>query len=157
MPPIDPPGAKELYAFGPFRVDPEKQLLLRGNDPVPLTPKAFQVLLVLLRRGQDVVTKDDLMKAVWPDTFVEEGNLSRTVFMLRKALGDSAQDRFIVTIPGRGYRFAEQVRVARVDPAVNPQMRRSWERRRVRRASVQEPRVSWKDRSRIWGHATCWD
>ena len=113
---VDPPDAKALYAFGPFRVDPEKQLLLRGSDPVPLTPKAFQVLLVLIQHGQEVVTKDDLMKAVWPDTFVEEGNLSRTVFMLRKALGESAQDRFVITIPGRGYRFAEQVRVTRVDP-----------------------------------------
>jgi len=117
MTPIDPPGAKEFYAFGPFRVDPEKQLLLRGDDPVPITPKAFQILLALIRHGQEVVTKDDLMKAVWPETFVEEGNLSRTVFMLRKALGDSAQDRFILTIPGRGYRFAEQIRVMRVDPA----------------------------------------
>jgi DNA-binding winged helix-turn-helix (wHTH) protein len=115
MTPIDPPGAKELYAFGPFRVDPDKQLLLRGDDPVPLTPKAFQILLVLIRHGQEVVTKDDLMMAVWPDTFVEEGNVSRTIFMLRKALGDSAQDRFIITIPGRGYRFGEHIRVMRLE------------------------------------------
>jgi len=103
---------KELYEFGPFRVDPEKEILLRAGEPVPLTPKTFQILLVLVRHGQEVVTKDDLMKAVWPDTFVEEANLSRNIFMLRKALRESPQDhRYILTVPGRGYRFAENVRL----------------------------------------------
>jgi eukaryotic-like serine/threonine-protein kinase len=102
--------AKELYEFGPFRVDPEKETLLRQGEPVPLTPKTFQILLVLIRHSEDVVTKDELMKAVWPDTFVEEANLSRNIFMLRKALGETAQDhRYIVTVPGRGYRLAENV------------------------------------------------
>jgi len=101
---------KELYEFGPFRVDPEKETLLRSGEPVPLTPKTFQILLVLVRNHQVVVTKDDLMKTVWPDTFVEEANLSRNIFMLRKALGESPQDhRYIVTVPGRGYRLAENV------------------------------------------------
>jgi eukaryotic-like serine/threonine-protein kinase len=104
--------AKELYEFGPFRVDPEKEILLRGGDPIPLTPKTFQILLVLVRHSREVVTKDDLMKAVWPDTFVEEANLSRNIFMLRKALGESPQDhRYVVTVPGRGYRLAESVRL----------------------------------------------
>src|SRR5277367_2307206 len=103
-------GDKELYEFGPFRVDPEKEILLRAGEPIPLTPKTFQILLVLVRHSQEVVTKDDLMKAVWPDTFVEEANLSRNIFMLRKALGESPQDhRYIVTVPGRGYRLAENV------------------------------------------------
>lgn len=102
---------KELYEFGPFRVDAEKEILLRAGEPVPLTPKSFQILLVLVRHQQQVVTKDDLMKTVWPDTFVEEANLSRNIFMLRKALGDSAQDRYIVTVPGRGYRLAENVQL----------------------------------------------
>ena len=75
---------KQLYEFGPFRVDPQKELLLRGNETVPLTPKTFQILLVLMRRNKEVVTKDDLMKSVWPDTFVEEANLSRNIFLLRK-------------------------------------------------------------------------
>jgi DNA-binding winged helix-turn-helix (wHTH) protein len=83
---------KELYEFGPFRVDPEKEMLLRAGEPVPLTPKTFQILLVLVRHSQEIVTKDDLLKTVWPDTFVEEGNLSRSIFMLRKALGESPQD-----------------------------------------------------------------
>jgi eukaryotic-like serine/threonine-protein kinase len=101
---------RELYEFGPFRVDPEKETLLRAGESVPLTPKTFQILLVLIRSSKEVVTKDDLMKTVWPDTFVEEANLSRNIFMLRKALGETAQDhRYIVTVPGRGYRLAERV------------------------------------------------
>ena len=79
-------------------------------SPVPLTPKTFQILLVLVRHGKEIVTKDDLMKKVWPDTFVEEANLSRNIFMLRKALGETAQDRqYIITVPGRGYRLTENV------------------------------------------------
>lgn len=104
--------AKRLYGFGPFRVDAEKELLLRGDETVPLTPKTFQILLALMRHKQEVVTKDELMKEVWPDTFVEEANLSRNIFLLRKALGDSSQDhQYIVTVPGRGYRFAEDVQL----------------------------------------------
>ena len=103
---------KELYEFGPFRVDPEKEILLRAGQPVPLTPKTFQILLVLVRHHKEVVTKDDLMKSVWPDTFVEEANLSRNIFMLRKALGETPQDhQYILTVPGRGYRLAENVRL----------------------------------------------
>src|SRR5271170_5518421 len=104
--------AKQVYEFGPFRLDPEKELLLRDNESIPLAPKAFQVLLVLMRRKKEVVTKDELLKAVWPDTFVEENNLSRNIFLLRKALGESPQDhQYIVTVPGRGYRFAEDVQL----------------------------------------------
>jgi eukaryotic-like serine/threonine-protein kinase len=112
MPAIDRKTGRELYEFGPFRVDAEREMLLRADDPVPLPPKAFQVLLVLIRGNQEVVTKDDLMKEVWPDTFVEETNLSRNIFLLRKALGESPQDhRYILTVPGRGYRLAESVRL----------------------------------------------
>ena len=102
----------ELYEFGPFRLDPAKRLLLRDNQPVPLQLKAFETLLALVRHGEQVVLKDDLMKAVWPDTFVEESNLAQNIFVLRKTLGETAGDRrYIVTIPGRGYRFADKVRV----------------------------------------------
>ena len=104
--------AKELYEFGPFRVDAEKETLLRAGEAVPLTPKPFQILLVLVRRNKELVTKDELMKAVWPDTFVEEANLSRNIFMLRKALGERPEDhQYVLTVPGRGYRFAEDVRL----------------------------------------------
>jgi len=103
---------RQLYEFGPFRVDPEKELLLRDNQAIPLAPKAFQVLLVLVRRKKELVTKDELLSAVWPDTFVEETNLSRNIFLLRRALGESPRDhQYIVTVPGRGYRFAEEVQL----------------------------------------------
>jgi DNA-binding winged helix-turn-helix (wHTH) protein len=102
---------KELYEFGPFRVDPEKQKLLRAGESIALTPKAFQLLLVLVRRSNQIVSKDELMNTVWPDTFVEETNLTRNIFALRKALGESAQDRYIITVPGQGYRLAEDALV----------------------------------------------
>jgi eukaryotic-like serine/threonine-protein kinase len=112
MPASETGTGRELYEFGPFRVDAEREILLRADDPVALPPKAFQVLLVLIRHNQEMVTKDDLMKEVWPDTFVEETNLSRNIFLLRKALGESPQDhRYILTVPGRGYRLAESVRL----------------------------------------------
>jgi eukaryotic-like serine/threonine-protein kinase len=101
---------KELYEFGPFRVDAQRELLFRSGEPVALTTKTFRILMVLIRHGNEVVTKDDLMKTVWPDTFVGEDNLSRHIFMLRKVLGESPQDhRYILTVPGQGYRLAENV------------------------------------------------
>jgi DNA-binding winged helix-turn-helix (wHTH) protein len=103
---------RRLYEFGPFRVDPSHRVLLRDNKPVPLHPKAFDILLVLVERSETVVPKDHLMKAVWPETFVEESNLAQNIFVLRKTLGDAVgENRFIVTVPGRGYRFAEKVQV----------------------------------------------
>ena len=106
------PKTPQLYEFGPFRLDPEKELLLREDESVAIAPKAFQILLVLIRHNKQVVTKDDLMKAIWPDTFVEDANVSRNIFLLRKALGESPQDHhYIVTVPGRGYRFAEEVQL----------------------------------------------
>lgn len=104
-------GPRVLYEFGPFRVDPDKQVLLRENHPIPPTPKVFETLLALIRRSRKVVSKDDLMQAVRPDAVVEEANLSQNIFVLRKPLGDTTEDRrYIVTIPGRGYRFAADVR-----------------------------------------------
>ena len=109
-------SAKVLYEFGPFRVDPEKQLLLRDNQPVPVTPKTFETLLLLVRHSREVVSKDELMKELWPDSFVEEANLSQNIFMLRKALGDSPEERrYIVTLPGKGYRFTAEVRTVMQD------------------------------------------
>src|SRR5215472_3977578 len=102
---------KNLLEFGPFRVDPEQRVLLRGQDPIPLSPKAFDLLLVLAQRSGEVVLKDELMTLLWPDTFVEESNLSQHVFQLRKALGEQGQTpSYIVTVPGRGYRFNQSVR-----------------------------------------------
>jgi len=109
---------KHLYEFGPYRIDPAKRLLLRGEESVQLPSKVFETLLVLVQHSEEVVSKDDLLKRVWPDSFVEESNLSQSIFLLRKALGETAQDhRYIVTIPGRGYRFAENVRLVSADEA----------------------------------------
>ncbi len=111
-----PAGPKVLYEFGSFRVDPEKQVLLRDNQPVAVTPKTFETLLILVRHSREVVSKDDLMKELWPDSFVEESNLSQNIFMLRKALGETPEDRrFIVTLPGKGYRFVAEVRTITQD------------------------------------------
>ena len=113
---------RRLYDFGPFRVDPSHRVLLRENKPVPLHPKAFDILLVLVERSETVVPKDVLMKAVWPETFVEESNLAQNIFVLRKALGDAVgENRFIVTVPGRGYRFAEKVQVVDEGEVVAPE------------------------------------
>ena len=97
---------KRLHEFGPFWVDPDRSLLLRGAEPVALTAKAFETLMVLIQHRPETVSKDELLKTVWPDTFVEEANLTQHVSMLRKALGERPQDRrYIVTVPGRGCRF----------------------------------------------------
>ena len=104
-------AVKQLLEFGPFRVDPEQRLLVRDEQPILVSPKAFDLLLILLQRNGQIVLKDDLMRSLWPDTFVEESNLTQHVFLLRKALGDRSQDSsYIVTVPGRGYRFVSQVR-----------------------------------------------
>ncbi len=100
-----------MYEFGPFRLDPLERVLLRDGQPVPLTPKAFETLLVLVERSGHVVEKGDLMQRVWPDTFVEEGGLARNISVLRKALGeDPSRPQYIDTVPKRGYRFASGVR-----------------------------------------------
>jgi Tol biopolymer transport system component/DNA-binding winged helix-turn-helix (wHTH) protein len=104
--------ANELYEFGPFRVDLRECLLLREGEALPLTPKAFETLVVLLQNAGHLMPKEELMKRIWPDSYVEEVNLSQNISMLRKALGDQAQgSRYIVTVPGRGYRFTEKVRL----------------------------------------------
>jgi eukaryotic-like serine/threonine-protein kinase len=103
--------AKVVYEFGPFHLDPDKQVLLRDGQLIAVTPKAFETLLVLVRRGREVVSKEELLKEIWPDSFVEEANLTQHIFKLRKALGDTHEgERYIVTLPGRGYRFAVPVR-----------------------------------------------
>jgi DNA-binding winged helix-turn-helix (wHTH) protein/tetratricopeptide (TPR) repeat protein len=96
--------------FGSHRIDLEQRLLFSGPKLVPLTPKAFETLFVLVENHGRVVDKDTLLKRVWPDTFVEEGSLSRNVSILRKVLGKNAGDQtFIETIPKRGYRFVSPV------------------------------------------------
>lgn len=108
--------SQRFYEFGPYRVDPDERVLLRDQQPISLPPKVFETLLILVQHSERVVLKDDLMKTLWPDTFVEEANLSQNVFVLRKALGESAQNpHYIITVPGRGYRFAEKVTAPSLD------------------------------------------
>src|SRR6266705_692414 len=103
--------AKAIYEFGPFQVDTSKRLLMRESQPIPLMPKAFDTLLVLIENSDRVLDKDELIERLWPDTVVEENNLTQNISALRKALGESPNERrYIVTVPGRGYRFAASVR-----------------------------------------------
>jgi DNA-binding winged helix-turn-helix (wHTH) protein/TolB-like protein/Tfp pilus assembly protein PilF len=102
---------QHFYEFGPFRVDTLKRLLLREGQPVPLTAKAFDTLVTFVQHSGQDLDKDELMKTVWPDTIVEENNLTQNVSALRKALGENkSEHRYIVTIPGRGYRFVAIVK-----------------------------------------------
>jgi Tol biopolymer transport system component/DNA-binding winged helix-turn-helix (wHTH) protein len=102
--------ARYFYKFGPFRVDPTSRRLLRQGQAVQITPKAFDVLLVLIENSGQVIDKEELMKKVWPDTAVEENNLTRNISSLRKALGESpGEHRYIVTVPGRGYSFVAEI------------------------------------------------
>jgi len=102
---VSPPSG--TFEFGPFRLDARKRVLWRGGRIVPLPPKALDLLVALVEQQGDVVRKQDLMQRVWPDTFVEEANLSVNVSALRKALGEQPGGRpYIETVPRRGYRFA---------------------------------------------------
>lgn len=96
----------KFYRFGPFEIDLDQRLLFRAGDSVPLTPKAFDTLAVLVERPGKVVDKTELLKLVWPDTFVEENNLTQNISALRKVFGDGD---YIETIPRRGYRFLMDV------------------------------------------------
>src|SRR6201981_4104234 len=108
-----------LYRFGQFVLDPGRRTLSRADSPVSVTPKAFDVLLFLAQNPNRLVTKEELLQAVWGDAFVEEGNLTQYISHLRKALGDNTEDtRLILTIARKGYQFTANVTVAEAaDPA----------------------------------------
>ncbi|HEU5239428.1 MAG TPA: winged helix-turn-helix domain-containing protein [Pyrinomonadaceae bacterium] len=102
---------QHLYEFGAYRLDTAERLLLRNGEPVPLTPKAFETLVALVERSGHLVEKEELMKVVWSDAFVEESNLTNNVYALRKMLGQSENGKsYIETIPKRGYRFTAPVK-----------------------------------------------
>src|SRR6516225_1735081 len=104
--------AKQFYDFSAFRLDLAEGVLLRDDKPVSITPKAFELLRVLVENHGHTLSKDDLLRQVWPDTFVEEGNLPFNASQLRKALGQTENGiTYIETIPKRGYRFAATVTV----------------------------------------------
>src|SRR5258708_5778245 len=100
-----------VYEFGRFRLHAAQRILLNNGEPVALTPKGFDTLLLLVQSGGRILDKDELMKTLWPGSFVEEGNLSQNIFILRKLLGDDRNgDSFIQTVPRRGYRFVASVK-----------------------------------------------
>lgn len=101
----------QLYEFDAFRLDPAERQLLHGGTPVPLTPKVFDTLVVLVERSGHLVEKEELLNLVWADAFVEEANLARCIHTLRKALGEEHdKQQYIETVPKRGYRFVAEVR-----------------------------------------------
>lgn len=100
---------RHFYEFGPYKLDTDERVLLRGDDFIPLTPKAFDTLLVLVESNGRILEKNDLLKRVWPDTFVEEVNLAKKISVLRKILGEDESHQYIETIPRRGYRFSAKV------------------------------------------------
>jgi TolB-like protein/DNA-binding winged helix-turn-helix (wHTH) protein/Flp pilus assembly protein TadD len=102
---------REMLQFGPFSLDPTERIILRDGTPVTLTPKVFDTLVYLVRNPGRLLTKDELLKEIWPKTFVEEVNLAVNISALRKVFGEGPQDgRYIATIPGSGYRFVAEVR-----------------------------------------------
>ena len=101
-----------MLAFGDFHVDAAKRLLLnRDGESMPLMPKAFDTLLYLVERSGKIVSKDELMSAIWADRVVEENNLTQNISTLRRVLGERhGENRFIATVPGQGYKFVAEVR-----------------------------------------------
>src|SRR5438477_11860209 len=111
------PEGKHFYEFGPFRLDPAERQLLRNNQTVPLAPKAFDTLLLLVENSGHLLTKDELMKRLWPETFVEEANLAQNISAIRRALDDkNGGTQYIETVPKGGYRFVGQITVSQPAP-----------------------------------------
>ena len=104
------PHINICYEFGPYSLDLSKRVLARDGETISLTPKATEILIMLVMKAGELVEKDELLREVWPDTFVEEANLSQNIFTLRRALGDERGDpRYIETVTRRGYRFIAPV------------------------------------------------
>ncbi len=133
-------GGRGSYRFGPFHLDVRERRLSRGGDVIPLRLKVFDTLLVLVENAGRLVTKQELLDAVWPETTVEENNLNHNVSVLRKALGEKATgQQYIETVPRVGYRFAAPVERGRPpDRSAEPDSRRRRGRRSgtARRAMV---------------------
>lgn len=118
---------QDSFTFGPFRLDVKERVLLRRGKPISLAPKAFATLLVLVEKSGHVVEKDELVKLVWPDSFVEEANVAQNIFKLRKILGKKRLgEPYIETVPRRGYRFLGLVKRSK-DTAGRQELRSSSE------------------------------
>lgn len=136
------------YEFGPYRLEVDLRQLLRDDEVMALTPKAFDTLLALVRRRDRVVDKDELMKIVWPDSFVSEDSLTQSISVLRRVLGDvTNQPQFILTIPRRGYRFNAPVVEIRPAPSTGHHRAESSETSTPNNIEARPART---DRSRSW-------
>src|SRR5262249_55640122 len=121
-------GKHLVYEFGGVQLDPARQKLFFQGHPVALTPKAFETLLLLVQNHDRTLLKEELMQALWSGTFVEEGNLSQNIFLLRKALGDDRNGHsFIHTVPRRGYRFVAPVTEVETESIASLPGGRNWE------------------------------
>jgi len=108
----------EIYRFGEFELEPRERRLRRFGQPLALTPKAFDMLVLLVRHAGHIQSKDELMSALWPRGFVDEATLTNHVWQIRRALGDTAKTpQYVETVPKRGYRFLAEVSR---DPGVSP-------------------------------------
>ena len=115
---------KHFYEFGPFRLDAQRRVLFKDGEPQKLYPKEFDTLLALVEHSGEVLDKDELMRQVWRETIVEEGNLTTNISHLRKLLGETRhRHEYILTIPGRGYRFVAGVRPAFDESVVHERTR----------------------------------
>src|SRR5262249_38760980 len=138
---------RRLYDFGRFRLDGGERVLSRDGQPVALPPKDLDTLLVLVENRGHIVEKEELLRRVWPDAFVEEGNLARRISNLRSVLGEDADGRqFIDTVPKRGYRFVAEV----VERNGQLALEGTAERSAVAEPAAGEARAS-KKRRALWG------
>ena len=135
---------KEIFEFGPFRLVPAERLLLRDSSPVTLTPKVFDLLVVLVKNRGALLEREELLKTLWPDSFIEENNLTVNVSTLRRVLGEApSQGQYIETVPKKGYRFAADVRAL---PEASPALERSLAR--VEPQTAEAPSTTAKPWSR---------
>ena len=109
-----------MFEFGPYRLEPAESRLTRDGVPVHVTPKALELLVALVTRPGRLITKEELVAEVWPDTFVEEGNLAVNMTRVRQALNDDSGRSYVETVPKRGYRFVAAVRAITAESSVVP-------------------------------------
>jgi DNA-binding winged helix-turn-helix (wHTH) protein len=139
-------GRQVVYEFGEFQLDLTRQLLWHQGEEVVLAPKVFETLLVLVRNSGRTLGKEELIQALWPETFVEEGNLSQNIFLLRKALGEDRNGHsYIHTVPRKGYRFVAPVtEMEAATGAADPHMANFWRQHSpFRSLQVFEPQDAW--------------
>ncbi|HEY3039995.1 MAG TPA: winged helix-turn-helix domain-containing protein [Pyrinomonadaceae bacterium] len=131
-----------IYEFDHFRVDANEGLLWRDEHVVPLAPKAFEMLVLLVENNGHLVKKEELMQRVWPDTFVEEANLTNNISLLRKVLQGEGGENYIKTVPRRGYRFVADVRIPIDESAAVAPEERSFDQKEAREGRTTEKRFS---------------